>query len=330
LLVIAVAAALLVAACVPRPTLPRRPVGDTIRVKVTDGAIESVQNVPLEDYVAIAALSELAPASGDRQASEAMFEVQSIVARTYAEAHRGRHAGEGFDLCSTTHCQIYEPRRLAASRLTPLVLESVRRTAGMILTYNGAPADAVYHADCGGWTSAAADVWKGPGRPYLIAQPDRLARRDPARRNLRDLEGAADAHAGWQYVVDRDVLQRALNADPRTRIDGRLSGITVLSRDQSGRAQRVLVRGNVEVPILGTDLREVLTTAFGARAIRSTLFDVVVNGPQFVFSGSGFGHGVGLCQVGALARVSAGESPSAVLQHYYPGTRLRRMVDGKG
>ena len=138
-------------------------------------------------------------------------------------------------------------------------------------------------------------------------------------------------HVTWQYSVDRDALQRALNSDSRSRLNGTLVGITVLSRDASGRARQVLLRadrgnrGNREsndVTVRGTDLREVLTNAFGIRSIRSTLFDVVANGREFRFSGNGFGHGVGLCQVGALARVTAGETPRAVLMHYYPGTSL--------
>ena len=109
--------------------------------------------------------------------------------------------------------------------------------------------------------------------------------------------------------------------------NGTLVAITVLSRDASGRARQVLLRANRasannDVSVRGTDLREVLTNAFGIRSIRSTLFDVVANGREFRFSGNGFGHGVGLCQVGALARVTAGETPRAVLMHYYPGTSL--------
>lgn len=310
---IGVITALLIAACAPRPVLPRRPDVPTIRIKVNEGTLESVRDLPLEDYVAGAALSEAAPGAAGARAAEAMFEVQAIVARTYAEAHRGRHAREGFDLCSTTHCQIYEPARLAGSRWTPVVLDAVQRTAGLILTFNGAPADAVYHADCGGWTSAADDVWSGPPRTYLPAQPDR--------------GDAKDAHAAWQYSVDRDALQRALDSDARSRINGTLVAITVLSRDASGRARQVLLRANrasanTDVTVRGTDLREVLTNAFGIRSIRSTLFDVVAKGREFRFSGNGFGHGVGLCQVGALARVTAGETPRAVLMHYYPGTSL--------
>ncbi len=314
LLAIAVITALLIAACAPRPVLPRHPGGATIRIKVKEGTLESVRDLPLEDYVAGAALSEAAPGAAGARAAEAMFEVQAIVARTYAEAHRGRHAREGFDLCSTTHCQIYEPARLAGSRWAPVVLDAVQRTAGVILMYDGAPADAVYHADCGGWTSAAEDVWSGPPRAYLPARPDR--------------GDAKDAHVAWQYSVGRDALQRALNSDSRSRLNGTLVAITVLSRDASGRATASpAARGprqppNNDVSVRGTDLREVLTNAFGIRSIRSTLFDVVANGREFRFSGSGFGHGVGLCQVGALARVTAGETPRAVLMHYYPGTSL--------
>jgi stage II sporulation protein D len=308
---IALFTALLAAGCASRPALPPRPGSETVRVRMSERGVPVIRDVPIEEYAAAAALSEFAPAAGDPATIEAMFEVQAIVARTYARSHRGRHGSEGFDLCSTTHCQIYEPERLAASRWTPIVRDAVTRTAGMMLSYNGAPADAVYHADCGGWTSAAADVWGGAGLPYLRAQ--------------RDDGEAKDAHAGWRYAVDADVLRRALAADPRTRVRGRIGSIAVLTRDASGRAQRVLLRGatdTADVAVSGLDLREVLTEAFGVRSIRSTRFDVVPSGRQFVFSGSGFGHGVGLCQAGALARLTAGDAPRAVLQHYYPGTVL--------
>jgi stage II sporulation protein D len=75
----------------------------------------------------------------------------------------------------------------------------------------------------------------------------------------------------------------------------------------------------------GEDLRAALTRAFGARSIRSTLFTVRREGDDLVFTGRGFGHGVGLCQAGALARVRAGATPGAVLRYYYPGTALARL-----
>ena len=75
----------------------------------------------------------------------------------------------------------------------------------------------------------------------------------------------------------------------------------------------------------GEEFREALTRAWGARTIRSTRFTLERAGLTYVFAGQGFGHGVGLCQAGALARVRAGASPAAVLQRYYPGTALVTM-----
>ena len=74
----------------------------------------------------------------------------------------------------------------------------------------------------------------------------------------------------------------------------------------------------------GDAFRQALGRAFGPRAIRSTRFDIRRTGATFTFSGRGFGHGVGLCQAGALARLHAGASPADVIRHYYPGTLLSR------
>ena len=306
-----VAATLLVCGCGTRPSLPARPTGETVRVRLGVHGEGAVRNIPLEDYVAATALSELEPAAGHTASVAAMFEVQAIIARTYAQAHRGRHAREGFDLCSTTHCQVHEPDRLATSRWRLVARDAAARTAGLILWFDGRPADAVYHADCGGRTSAAADVWGSAGFPYL--------------RALRDDGKAQDAHAEWRYAAGAETLRRALDGDARTRVGGPLTSIAVLTRDQSGRVQRVLLGGRRAVTVSGVDLRDVLTAALGARSIRSTRFDVRLHDGQFEFSGSGSGHGVGLCQAGALARVAGGEKPPAVLQRYYPGTVL---VDG--
>ena len=105
-------------------------------------------------------------------------------------------------------------------------------------------------------------------------------------------------------------------------MSGRLLSIVVVSRDGAGRADRVRLHGGTDVEVRGTYLREVLAGVFGARLIRSTLFEIGASGRQFVFTGRGFGHGVGLCQAGAFARVTRGAAPAAVLLHYYPGTAL--------
>jgi stage II sporulation protein D len=96
-----------------------------------------------------------------------------------------------------------------------------------------------------------------------------------------------------------------------------------MKRDGAGRAQLVALKGERAPVVRGEVFRAVLTRTFGFRALGSTRFDVVPSGGTFEFKGRGLGHGVGLCQVGAFARISAGATPSQVLAHYFPGTSAR-------
>ena len=296
-----------------RVTMPSgvgRPKALTIRVQVREGNALVVREVPLEDYVAITALSEVHPETNEDGVAERMFEVQAVMARTYAVSNRGRHAKDGFDLCSTTHCQLYEPARLKTSRWASVVRDAVAKTAGELIWFAGAPARAVFHADCGGHTSDAAAVWGGLAPAYLSGR--------------RDSGPAGAAHTEWTFETRTAALRAALNADPRTAVGARLDRIEIAGRDGAGRAEKILLRGSRTFVVRGEIFREVLTRALGVKTVRSTLFSVRKTRDLFVFSGKGFGHGVGLCQAGALARLKAGASPDEVLAHYFPGTTLRR------
>jgi len=295
-----------------RPALPAAAARTELRIGTTDGARVTVRTVPLERYVEASILSEFAPAGGDLRTVERMFEIQAIIGRTYAAAHAGRHAQDGYDLCDRTHCQLYQPGRLATSRWAPHAAAAVRRTAGQILAFADSPALVVYHADCGGRTSAATDVWGGVGPPYLVGRPDDGA--------------AAGAHGTWTYAVRRSALHAALNADPRTRVGARFDAIRILDRDAAGRVERVAIQGSQARTVRGEILRSVLGVAFGARSVRSTWFSVQRGDDTVVFTGRGFGHGVGLCQAGALARLQAGAGVSGILRRYFPGTRLRALA----
>src|SRR5262245_27956167 len=230
-----VALAALLSACVAPPARVGFPGAisrnreTTIRVQIRDGSALVVRDVPLDEYVAGTALSELHPDVADANAAERMFEVQAVIARTYAVANRGRHARDGFDLCSTTHCQLYEPSRLATSRWAPAARDAVQATAGEIVWFVDAPALALFHADCGGHTSSASAVWGGPAPAYLSGEPDE----GPAGR----------AHAVWTLETKTPALRAALDADPRTDVGPRLDRIDVAGRDAAGRAEQIVLRG---------------------------------------------------------------------------------------
>jgi stage II sporulation protein D len=310
------AAAFLASSCAPgtaRVGLPgavTRTSGVTLRVQVNEGGALVVREIPIEEYVRGTVLSEVHPASSEESVAERMFEVQAILARSYAVANRGRHAADGYDLCSTTHCQLYEPGRLATSRWATVAGTATRKTAGEMLWFAGAPARVLFHADCGGHTSSAGAVWGGLAPAYLAGTRDD----GPAER----------AHAAWTFDSRADTLRMALNADPRTAVGAALDAIEIAGRDAAGRAEKIVLRGTRTFVVRGEVFREVVTRGLGVKTIRSTLFSVTNGRGTFAFSGRGFGHGVGLCQAGALARLKAGESPAQVLLHYFPGTSLHR------
>ena len=318
------AAAATAAACTagaPPTTVPSRVgVPDHVRVQVSEAGAVKVRDVPLEDYVVVTSLSEVAP-SGPREIVERMLEVQAIISRTYAVSHLGRHGREGFDLCSTTHCQLFNPKRPTSSQWTGTATAAAARTEGLVLFYAGRPAEALYHADCGGQTSRASSVWGGADQQYLVS------------RNDADLP--ATVHALWQYRVRREAIADALMASPATSFSGSLHSIEIAARDESGRATKIRIadsgaRRETRV-VRAEDFRSALSHAFGAQAIRSARFDLRQDGGWYVFAGQGFGHGVGLCQAGAFARIRAGAAARDVLGYYYPGTSLLRVrIAGTG
>jgi stage II sporulation protein D len=295
--------------CGVSPALQPSPrTASNLRVRVVERGVPVIRRVDIEDYATAAALSEVAPASGEVEVVERMLEVQTVIGRTYALGHLGRHAADGFDLCSTTHCQLYDPARLRTSRWAPAARDAARRTRGQVLWFNGSLADALFHADCGGHISAATDVWGGTRRPYLTAH--------------RDDDVAADTHTPWEYSATLAGIREALTADVRARVGTRLESIAVLDRDAAGRVQHIVLKGASRVSLRGVDFREMVTRAWGERAVRSTRFDLRIEGSRVDFTGMGFGHGVGLCQAGAFARIRAGAKLRDVLQRYYPGTKL--------
>lgn len=284
----------------------------TLRVQIAEQG-NAIRSVPVEEYVQAAIISEFAPPSGDAALVGQMFEVQAIVSRTYAIGSPGRHVKEGFDLCSTTHCQLYEPSRLKSSRWAVAAMEAVSRTAGVVLWHGRAPALAIFNADCGGFTNTPVNAWGGTARPYLTAAAD---------------DGVQlPAHAAWHYEMTAADLLRVLNSDARTRVGSRIDAVRVVDRDESGRAQTVAISGQTGKLVHGELLRAVLTRELGPRTVKSAMFDIRRDRNLFLFDGKGFGHGVGLCQAGALSRLRSGATPEAVLQRYFPATVLRSLYN---
>ncbi len=261
----------------------------TVRVRMGANGSRRIIDLPIELYVARVLAGE-----GEPKAADAAQDALAIAIRTYAAANQGRHRGEGFDLCDTTHCQV-----LRAA--TPASRRAALATSGRVLTYRDRAADVFYSASCGGRTEASSQVWRGAlDHPYLRAADD-------------------DVHedeAPWVLDVPLGRVEAALR---RAGFAGRrLTDVRIERRSASGRAVRLHLPGLRPDEITGEDFR----AAVGARELRSTAFTVKKIGRTLRFTGRGYGHGVGLCVVGAGRRAARGESAARILAHYYPGLRL--------
>jgi SpoIID/LytB domain protein len=260
--------------------------GRTVRVGSTGGG--GVAVVPLELYVARVLAGE-----GEPRAAEAAQDALAVAIRTYALANTGRHEREGFDLCDSVHCQV--PRAP-----TPASRRAAYVTAGRILLYDGRPAELFYSASCGGQSESAAEVFPAFSRRYLSSAPD-------------------DVHADdepWRLELTLAEIQRGLQ---RAGFTGdRLTGISVDARNASGRVARLELKGLQPAAVAGDQFR----AALGTTVVRSTAFTLEHDGTVVRFTGRGYGHGVGLCVIGAGRRAVRGEPMDAILSHYYPGLTL--------
>ena len=290
-----------------RPRLDPEPPSDPL-VRIELAPEGAVVTVGVEEYVVGSILAEADIRGLDADAAERVARVQAILARTYALANRQRHAHEGFDLCSTTHCQVYRPPDTLSKDNLDLAASAAQATAGLVITNEGLPINALFHADCGGSTSDAAVAWGGPTPPYL--------------RAIGDAFCLLETPTTWRFTLDGADLLGALNHDQRTRVGAHLDALETTEEDRAGRVVSVVIRGERTVSVRGEELRQVLTGRFGPHSIRSARFSVERRGDQFVFEGRGWGHGIGLCQRGASARARAGHTAAEIFHHYYPGTSL--------
>jgi stage II sporulation protein D len=284
--------------------------GAPLRVNVGTLRHPDVVTIDLEDYVRETVPAEIAVPPADDQFAEGIYRAQAIVARTYAVAGRGRHSADGFDLCSTTHCQVFRWTNGGAD-VPPEVADAVAATTSRVIAYDGRPIQAVFHAHCGGHTSDADVIWPGTPVPYLRGVPDLFCQRE------RD--------ARWSFQISARDLTSALNRVPATRVDGRLDGLQIMERDPAGRVVLIALTGERSALVRGEDLRSAVMRAAGARSVRSPRYDISRRGDQFLFVGDGEGHGAGLCQVGMVGRIKAGHSPDEVLEYYYRGARVAQL-----
>ena len=291
-----------------------------------DGALV-VANAVGEDKL----LAGLVPAEMYPDAPAAALEAQAIAARTELLQKIGRrNLTDPFLLCSSQQCQVYAGAGKEDARTT----RAIEATRGIVLLRDGGGlVDVRYSASCGGHGEDNDAIWGGEPDPSLRGRVDSAGGGGMSR--ITDdsigafLAGGRDAWCSqprlgkskfrWTETVPAsDMTARVATEHPEV---GRVQRLIARQRGASGRIGVLAIEGDKGRVEIAGDLH--IRRLLGG--LKSTLFEVRREGDAFVFHGAGFGHGVGMCQIGAIGMASAGKSHAQILAHYFRGTHLHRL-----
>ncbi|HEV8133671.1 MAG TPA: penicillin-binding transpeptidase domain-containing protein, partial [Pyrinomonadaceae bacterium] len=256
--------------------------GPTSPIKVHLVRDNITQTLSLEDYVL-----GVMRAEGTVETEPEALKALAVAIRTFALKNIGRHATDGYDFCSTTHCQRFVGKSStmngsAATTSTELDIRlstAVRATEGqLLLDDRGQPIDAYFGASCGGETANIRDLW-GSGPAFYL-------------RGVRDEYCDAGPHAKWTDTISRADLLRAVQSDSRTDVGNRLDQVLISKRDETGRAEFITIEGERRKTVRGWDFKIIVGRVLGWNVLKSSRFEVGRSGSSFIFRGSGFGHGL--------------------------------------
>lgn len=255
-----------------------------LRISSVNGTLKIINYVNETDYLTGVLRGEVG-----YDKSNALYEVHAILSRTYARFYKDRHRSEGFELCDQTHCQVfkgyydYKPYQQAIlSTKNLVVIDSVK----------GDLAELLFHSNCGGQTCASEDVWKST-LTYC--------------RSIRDTFCLSSQQAIWQKQISLDVFCNKLNI-----------GMPIDSTAKNSLRDAICSFSLNRSEMLNIGNKKFKTTELRSRLnLKSAWFDWECKDDSVYLFGRGFGHGVGMCQEGAIRMSELGYSPSQIIKHYY-------------
>lgn len=283
-------------------------------VSANGNKVNVVNVIDIEEYLRGVVPYEIGKL--DESKIEAL-KAQAIAARTYAYKHFGSRATQGFDVYADTRDQVYKGLHSA----TEITDKAVRETEGIVMTYNKEFITAYYHSTCGGQTEGVV-TWGRPDHPYLQSKPDLRPDGTPWCRESNYTEWTRE------FTEDelRDLFQtNAKEAKANVPSFSSIHSISILDTLKSGRIHTLEISTNNGKFTAKADKIRWLFKR-GGTILPSCFFRIHHNGNLWILKGKGFGHGVGLCQMGARARAQAGQSYIQILTHYYPGITLEKFT----
>lgn len=305
--------------------LGARPYRGEALVRIADSGVTAINVLELEAYLLGVVPREI----GRRPASEIdAMKAQAVAARTYAVGNMNGRSNLGFDFYATVQDQVYG----GASDEDSIVSRAVHETRGEILTHNGRPILAYYSSTCGGRTASIEESWAGRAPlPYLRSVSDRVPGTD---QHYCDTSSRFRWQNDWTREELVQVLGETLRAHTRGAVQSvqRVNDVRIVDRNASERVTIDVTADGQTYRVRMDSLRWVLRTEPGGPILNSSMLldleattgdDGTVE--HLHVEGGGWGHAIGMCQVGAMGRARAGQSYREILAAYYTGARLERL-----
>ena len=325
----------------------------SLRFIVEGDKVTAINRVGVEDYLLSVISSEM-----KGSASEEFLKAHAVISRSWVMAQIGRRkapdaveavpqdpaavpdGGEYirwfdhddhacFDVCADDHCQRYQGLGGSVSRNARRAVDA---TWGEVLTYGGAICDARFSKCCGGMMERFGTCWEDRDLPYLAVKPDAPEEGgDP----FCDTEDAAilaqvlndydlETRDFYRWTVRRSRVEWSDLVRRRSGVDfGEIQELVPVERGGSGRICRLKIVGTERTLTVGKEL--MIRRWLSESHLKSSAFDVEYDGDDIILHGRGWGHGVGLCQIGAAVMAARGYDYQQILAHYYPGSTLERL-----
>ena len=271
----------------------------SVRLTVKGNKLTVINIITTEEYLRGVIPKEMLPSF-----HEEALKAQAVAARTFALMNRKRHSKDGYDLCSTTHCQAYTGTADISDKTDKAIFD----TYGEVIQYKGKMILAPFHSDSGGMTENSLDAWS-LDCPYLRAVPEIKKLTSPWNVKMEIAEFGKKLEAAKKGVGDVKFIKS-------TPLEiGKLTE----DRSASGRIKYIVVYGsNGDAKITGKEMRDIFK-------LKSTLFEISITNKEVVINGYGWGHGVGMSQNGAEEFANHSYTYDKILAKYYTGTNLKRI-----
>jgi len=284
----------------------------------------AINTLDLEDYLCSVISSEMSANSPME-----LLKAHAVISRSWAMRAMEHPNHVGFHVCADDHCQRYEGLR----RMSERAVQAVRETAGQVLTFQRPTTnderlicDCRYYKCCGGRTEVWRTCWEDVDVPYIRSVECPFCGRVSAktlRLVLNDYDQETKDFHDWRVSYTAEELSDIIRT--KSGIDfGTITDLIPLKRGASGRIYELKIVGTKHTEIIGKELK--IRLWLSPTCLYSSWFEVEKSShlSSFIFhlSGHGWGHGAGLCQIGAAQMAEEGYSYEQILAHYYVGTRI--------